>query len=222
MYKATFGMDDHAAVLSAVRAVGVGHLVTVDDAGEPDSTTLPFVVDDSMTTLRAHVARANQHWKRIAGRSALMIIQGPDAYISPNWYPSKSDHQRVVPTSNYDLVHIRGLVTVRDDPEWKRVLVRDLTDHHERLVHDPDNHRPWSIDDAPRDFIDKQLAAIVGIEIAIATIDHKRKMSQNKSEPDRTGAADGLRRSTHSADLDVAELMDPRRSWPDTPRAEQS
>jgi transcriptional regulator len=209
MYKGAFGIDDHLAVLGAVRAVGVGHLVTASDSGGPESTTLPFVVDDSMSILRAHFARANPHWRQVDGLSALMIVPGPDAYISPNWYLSKVEHQRVVPTSNYELVHIRGVVTIHDDPEWKLRLVRDLTDHHERLVDDPDSPRAWSVDDAPRDFIDKQLAAIVGVEIAITSAELKLKMSQNKPDPDRQGAASGLRRSTHSVDLSVAELMDP-------------
>lgn len=208
MYKSAFGIDDRLAVLEAVRAVGVGHLVTVSDSKEPESTTLPFVVDDSMSVLRAHFARANPHWRQIDGLSALMIVSGPDAYISPNWYPSKAEHQRVVPTSNYELVHIRGAVTVHDDPEWKLRLVRDLTDHHESLVDDPDSPRAWSVDDAPNDFVDKQLAAIVGIEITITSAELKRKMSQNKPDADRQGAANGLRRSTHSTDLAVAELMD--------------
>jgi transcriptional regulator len=210
MYKAAFGIDDHLAVLEAVRAVGVGHLVTVGNSGEPESTALPFLVDDSLSSLRAHFARANPHWRHVDGRSALMIVTGPDAYISPNWYPSKVEHQRVVPTSNYELVHIRGAVTVHDDHEWKLRLVHDLTDHHERLVGDPDHPRAWRVDDAPRDFIDKQLAAVVGVEITITSSELKRKMSQNKTDPDRLGAASGLRRSTDSVDLAVAELMDPR------------
>lgn len=209
MYKSAFGIDEHLALLDVVRAVGVGHLVTVGDSGEPESTTLPFVVDDAMSTLRAHFARANPHWHRIDGRAGLMIVPGPDAYISPNWYPSKVEHQRVVPTSNYELVHIRGAVTVHDDPEWKLRLVRDLTDHHERMVSEPDSSGAWCVDDAPRDFIDKQLTAIVGVEIAITSADLKRKLSQNKPDPDRRGAAAGLRRSTHAADHVVAELMDP-------------
>ncbi len=209
MYKSAFAIDDHRTVLEAVRAAGVGHLVTVGDSGEPDSTTLPFVVDDSMSTLRAHVARANPHWQQIDGLPALMIVPGPNAYISPNWYPSKAEHHRVVPTTNYQLVHLRGVITLHHEPEWKLRLVRDLTDHHERLVDDPTNARPWSVDDAPREFIDKQLAAIVGVEISITTAELKQKMSQNKPHPDRQGAADGLRRSRHAEDHAVAELMDP-------------
>ncbi len=213
MYKSAFGIDDHLAVLGVVRAVGVGHLVTVSEAGEPESTTVPFVVDDSLSVLRAHFARANPHWRNIDGRSALMIVPGPDAYISPNWYPSKTEHQRVVPTSNYELVHIRGAVAVRDDPSWKLEMVCDLTDHHERLVDDPGNAGAWSVDDAPRDFVDKQLAAIVGVELSITSAELKRKMSQNKPDADRQGAASGLRRSSRSTDLAVAELMDPREAY---------
>lgn len=183
--------------------------MTVGASGEADSTALPFVVDGSMSTLRAHFARANPHWQSIDGCAALMIVPGADAYISPNWYPSKIEHQRVVPTRNYELVHIRGAVTVHDDPDWKLSLVRDLTDHHERMVDDQSQTLPWSVDDAPRDFIDRQLSAIVGVEIAIVNAELKRKLSQNKPEADRRGAASGLRRLPQSVGLAVADLMHP-------------
>jgi transcriptional regulator len=210
MYTASFGTENDGSIIESLRAAGVGHFVTVDGSGEPVASALPFVVDDGLSVLRAHFARANPQWRDIDGRSALMIVPGPDAYISPNWYPSKREHHRVVPTSNYELVHLRGRVTIHDDPAWKLRLVTDLTHHHERRVDDPDQSRPWEVQDAPGEFITKQLTAIVGVEVAISSVEMKRKMSQNKSDADRLGAADGLRRSTDHTNLAVAELMDPR------------
>lgn len=209
MYTAAFGIDDDEVLLGSVRAAGFGHLVTIDASGEIESTALPFLVDDSLTMVRAHVARSNPQWRSIDGRTALMIVPGPDAYISPNWYASKAEHHRVVPTTNYGLVHIRGTVTVHHEPAWKLALVRDLTDQFERLVDDSTQAIPWSVDDAPRDFIEKQLTGIVGVEIAITRSELKLKLSQNKPEADRAGATSGLGRSSRPQDLAVAELMKP-------------
>ena len=124
-----------------------------------ESTALPFVVDDELTELRAHLARANRHWEQLDGQVALMIVAGPDAYISPRWYPSKAQHGRVVPTWNYEVIHLHGTVEINDDPSWKRALVTDLTDHNELQVGDRERSETWSVSDAPDDFIDAQLKA---------------------------------------------------------------
>jgi transcriptional regulator len=131
-----------------------------------------------------------------------------DAYISPGWYPSKADDPRVVPTWNYEVVHLHGRLSTHDD-EWTEQLVRDLTDHHESSM-----TTPWSVDDAPPEHIAKLLKAIVGISLDVTAIEAKRKLSQNKSPDDLAGAADGLERRDDRTSGAVAEAMrrhDPHR-----------
>jgi transcriptional regulator len=146
---------------------------------------LPFVVDDELSELRAHVARANQHWRDIDGLEALMIVASTDAYISPRRYPSKAEHGRVVPTRNYEVIHLHGTIEIHDDASWKADLVTAPTDHHESRVDDPNHPESWAVSDAPSDFIDAQLRAIVGVRMTITSIEAKRKLSQNKSAADR-------------------------------------
>lgn len=212
MHTASFGIEDRVEILHTLRAVGFGHLVThsidADGVGQLNATAIPFLVDDELIAVRAHVARANAHWKSIDGVDALLIVPGADTYISPRWYPSKAEHQRVVPTSNYELAHVRGTVSVRHDAAWKLALIRELTDVNECRVSDPVETQPWSVDDAPDDFVEKQLKAIVGIELTVADVQLKRKMSQNKSDADRHGAVAGLRRTGDSAALVAADMME--------------
>jgi len=138
--------------------------------------------------LRAHVARANPVWKEAAMHpDALVIFQGPAAYISPTWYPSKHETHRQVPTYNYMVVHAHGKMVVRDDESFVRCLVARLTRKME--AGEP---VPWKMGDAPADFITQMLGAIVGIEIEVTRLVGKWKLSQNKDAPDRRGAADAL------------------------------
>ena len=109
-----------------------------------------------------------------------------DAYISPSWYPSKGEHGKVVPTWNYEVVHVRGELRAHDDA-WTEQLVRDLTDHHEASM-----TSPWSVDDAPPEYIERMLKAIVGVSLQVTEVVAKRKLSQNRAADDLTGAADGL------------------------------
>ena len=133
-----------------------------------------------------------------------MLFPITDGYVSPSSYPSKAEHGKVVPTWNYEVVHVHGAVQIHDDPEWLREVVVDLTDRHEaaRSV-----EPPWAVTDAPGDFIDRQLRAIVGIEVQIESIEGKRKLSQNRSEADRLGAAAALASSPRLGDQAVAEAM---------------
>ena len=105
-------------LLRLLRSAGVGHLVSADSAAALQSTVLPFVVDDEMTMLQAHFARANPHWRMLDGAKALMIVPVVDAYVSPSWYPSKQEDPRVVPTWNYEVVHVHATARVRDDPAF--------------------------------------------------------------------------------------------------------
>ena len=202
-------MDDAAQVRVALRQASVGHLVThgAGDGRAFTSTPLPFVIDDDLGVVRAHVARANPHWRLIDGAAALLIVTSADAYISPRWYQSKAEHGRVVPTWNYEVVHVHGRVAVHHDTDWKRAMVGDLTDHHEAHLPAGDGSDAWEVADAPAEFIDAQLKSIVGIELTVLAVDAKQKLSQNKPEGDRAGAAAGLAGTGRPADAEVADRM---------------
>ncbi|HSL74874.1 MAG TPA: FMN-binding negative transcriptional regulator [Ilumatobacteraceae bacterium] len=200
-------VDDPEVVLGMVRSAGFGHLVTSDGAAGPEATALPFLIDDDMTVVRAHLARANPHWRRLDGRQALLIVAISDAYVSPSWYPSKAEDPRVVPTSNYEVVHLHGTVRIHEGSAALRSLVADLTAINETQRASTSLLPTWSIDDAPADFIDRQLRAIVGVELLVDRVVAKRKLSQNRSTDDRAGVIDGLRESPERRHHDVADAM---------------
>jgi transcriptional regulator len=206
---AAFALSDRGEVFDVLRRVGFGHLVTHTAGRSPalSSTALPFVVDAGLTSLRAHFARGNPHWRTIDGVEGLMILPSSDAYVSPRWYPSKLDDGKVVPTWNYELVHVHGTIEIHDGADWKRRVVVDLTERNERRASASGPGATWSVDDAPGEFIDQQLKAIVGVELHVSGVEAKRKLSQNKPPLDRDGAADGLARSTSARDREVASLM---------------
>jgi len=137
--------------------------------------------------LLGHVARNNDQWRRPPVGDALVIVRGPDAYITPSWYAAKTEHGRVVPTWNYVTAHVYGRLVVHDDPSWVRALVRRLTAKHESGF-----DRPWSVDDAPERYIAGQLRAIVGLELVISRIEAKAKLSQNRPAADIDGVIEGL------------------------------
>ncbi len=171
--------DDATALAGTV---GVGHLVTSTDAGL-DSSFVPFLVDrvNGDLVVRAHIAAANPQRHAVAASTeALLIVQGPDAYVSPSLYPSKAEHGRVVPTWNYAIVHLHGHLQLVDDHDRLLDLVTRLTELHEGR-----RETPWAVSDAPAEFIDGQLKAIVGIEMTVERIEGKAKLSQNRGEPDR-------------------------------------
>lgn len=169
-----------------VEAVATAQLITVGADGLPDATFLPVLWEGDR--LVGHVARANPHWRRIVTDSpALAIVTGADAYVSPRWYAAKAEHGKVVPTWNYSAVHLRGRILVHDDPDWVRALVTRLTDRHEQP-----REEPWHVTDAPEDYVTKSLRAIVGVELVVEQVEAKAKLSQNRSDEDRTGVAAGL------------------------------
>jgi transcriptional regulator len=201
-------VEDAAVVLALLRAKGAGHLVSSTADGSLDATLVPFVIDDAMSVVRVHVARANPHWRSLDGAPALLIVPVADAYVSPGWYPSKAGDPRVVPTWNYELVHVHGTARIRDDPDVVEGIVRDLTEFHESERVERDDSVPaWSVDDAPADFLARQLRAIVGIELVVDRVDAKRKLGQNRSGADRVGVADGLHRSARGHVDQVATSM---------------
>jgi transcriptional regulator len=194
-------MAGAAQARSLVEAVGTAELVTVGADGYPMATLLPVIWDDDR--LLFHMARANQHWKAIAPDSpALAIVTGAEGYISPSWYATKAEHGKVVPTWNYSAVEFRGRVTVHEDPGWLLEAVTRLTDLHEGT-----RPEPWQVTDAPEDYLRKQLRAIVGVEMSVEHVQGKAKLSQNRSDADRTGAIDGLRREGGAREHVLADAM---------------
>lgn len=200
-----FAMTDRAEAEALVAAVHVGHLVTVGANGAPDATLLPVLWEGDEVVV--HVARANEHWRRIVdGSPGLVVVTGPDAYISPRWYASKREHGRVVPTWNYSAVHLSGPVSVHEDPEWLREAVTRLTACHEgRSAGD---EQPWQVGDAPERYVAGQLRAIVAISMRVTAVEGKAKLSQNRSEADRAGVVAGLRSSDDAGAAAVADAMD--------------
>lgn len=154
-------------------------------------------------TLHGHLAKANPQWQELAaGAEALLIFAGPDAYVSPSFYPSKAEHGQAVPTWNYLAVHAYGVAEVFHDPQRLRDLVRALTQKHET-----GRATPWTLEDAPADYIDKMLGAIVGFAVPISRLEGKRKLTQNRSAADIAGVRDGLAASTEPNDHEIAKLM---------------
>lgn len=170
----------------------LGALV-VNGPGGLDANHLPFEFDAGTGghgRLLAHVARANPVWKEVKdGDEVLVIFRAADAYISPNWYPSKHESHRQVPTWNYQVVHVHGKIAIRDDAKFVRGIVGRLTRTHETRAGE---NKPWKMSDSSKEYIDGLLAAIVGIEIDITRIAGKSKLSQNKEERDRVNAAQEL------------------------------
>lgn len=192
---------DEAEVREFVAQVGGAELITTGPDGYPAATLLPIVWRGDVVI--AHMARPNPHWKSIAPNTpALFSVPGGQAYITPSWYETKRDHGRVVPTWNYEWVHLTGRVTVRDDVEWVRNAVTVLTDTHEHR-----RAEPWAVTDAPHEFIDGQLRGIVGIEFVVERVEGKAKLSQNRSDADRRGAIGGLAASELPGDLAMSERM---------------
>jgi transcriptional regulator len=164
------------------------------------ANAIPFILQPtlgSLGTLEAHMARANDQWRDIDGQHVLVVFQGPQAYVSPSFYETKRETGKVVPTWNYAMVQVRGIARLRTDSAWLDKQIQALTTQHET------SRTPsWAVSDAPRTYIESQLRGIVGMEIEIAAIDGKWKVSQNRPEADRRGVADGLSQSNPAmADL---------------------
>lgn len=187
MYLPKHFEESRAEVLhELLRAHPLGLLVS-HAGGELQANSIPFMLDaqrGAQGTLVAHVARANALWREAADTKVLVVFQGAQAYVSPSAYPSKAEHGKVVPTWNYIMVQARGRLRAIEDPAWLHALVSRLTERHEanRAV-------PWEVSDAPLDYIEKMLGAIVGIEIELEAITGKWKVSQNRSVADREGVA---------------------------------
>lgn len=180
-----FSVDDVDAAVALARTAGFGHLVVHGPDGL-SSTPVPFVVDDAGAAVRMHLARPNDVW-RAAPCRALLVVPVSDAYVSPSWYPSKAEHGKVVPTWNYEVVHVHGELVVHDDAAWVRGQIDDLT-----ALHETSFDAPWHVDDAPAEFIESLQRGIVGVELRALRWEAKRKLSQNRPADDRAGALAGM------------------------------
>ena len=190
MYNPTaFRVDDPQRLHALMRDHPLATLVT-RDAGAPAASHLPLllVADGERVVLRGHVARANPLWRQAGdGCPALAVFHGPQAYVSPGWYPTKRDDPRVVPTWNYAVVHAHGSLRAIDDPGWLHDLVTALTG-----IHEASRPEPWAVSDAPDDYVAKMLRAVVGLELVVERLEGKWKMSQNRADVDREGVVAGL------------------------------
>ena len=198
-------LEDHAAITRLVATVGSVELITTGPDGYPLATFLPVVWDD--TRLVLHMAKANPHWRAItedaAGTPALAVVTGPQAYVSPSWYASKAGHGRVVPTWNYSAVHFTGRVRLHRDPPWVLKAVTRLT-----TLNESRRDEPWAVADAPSTYVEKQLRAIVGIELTIEKVEAKAELSQNRDDADFSGVVTGLRSEGSGREHEVADHMD--------------
>ncbi|AXE32311.1 transcriptional regulator [Chromobacterium phragmitis] len=195
---------DPAVLLSLMRGRPLA-AVAINGEDGPLVNHLPLmtVEDQGVLKLRGHVARANPLWRLLEDApQALAIFQGDDAYISPSWHPDKTVHGKVVPTWNYMVVHARGKLRAMDDPVWLRALLEALTSRHEAAM-----PRPWRVSDAPADYLDMMLRAIVGIELTVERLDGKYKLSQNQPAAARQGMRAGLAASGDGRAGAVADAM---------------
>jgi transcriptional regulator len=199
MYQPPHFREDRLEVQHAlIRTQPLGLLVTAGPGGL-QANHIPFLVDTDGSphgTLRAHLARGNPQWRELATvEECLVAFQGPQTYISPSLYPTKHEHGKAVPTWNYITVHAWGRPRVIDDVGWLRRQVDDLTSHQEGS-----RPTPWSVSDAPEPFVAAQLKGIIGIEIPVARIEGKWKVSQNRPAVDQAGVIAGLRGSGGDAE----------------------
>lgn len=192
MYQPSAFKEERIETLHAlIRSHPLATLITAGCGGLL-ANLVPFTLVDegAKGTLRCHVARANDQVEALkAGAETLVLFQGPEAYITPSWYPSKKEHGRVVPTWNYVVVQVRGKPRLIEDPAWIRAQIGHLTS-----IHEGERAKPWNVSDAPEPYIAGQIKAIVGVEIPVAAIEGKWKASQNRPEADRRGVETGLRR----------------------------
>ncbi|HUO54047.1 MAG TPA: FMN-binding negative transcriptional regulator [Rhodoblastus sp.] len=200
-----FRVEDKAELVAFIRAFPLGLLVAPRgrDGFFVSADLVPFVIDDHGTILRAHVAAANPLCATLAApHEVLVVFQGPQAYVSPAHYPSKHAHGRVVPTWNYAMVQVEGLAQRRHGGEWKAEQVAALTEQMEK-----ERPAPWKVGDAPEAFVAAQLRAITGLEIEIAALKGKYKLSQNRDDADRKGVIAGLAAEASPASRALARFM---------------
>lgn len=202
---AAFRDDDTHSLHRLMEDTRLAILVTHDENGM-QASHLPLVLRSDQGangTLYGHLARANPQWRALqAGAQVMVIFPGADAYVSPAFYPAKAEHGKVVPTWNYLAVHAYGTAEVFSDAQRLLEVVSGLTNKHEA-----NRASPWAVADAPADYIDKMLGAIVGFALPIERLEGKRKLSQNRSAEDINGVREGLAASSDARDRELAQLM---------------
>lgn len=203
-----FAESDPQTLAAFVTRHPLGTLITADAEGLPVADKVPFVLDTTDNPaprwrLRAHVARANPLWRQHPPhRPVRVVFEGPQAYVSPSWYPGKAEHGRVVPTWNYSMVQLTGTLQVVQDPAWLRDQIEALTRQQEGA-----RPLPWRVDDAPADYLEQMLRAVVGLDIQVTTWQGKFKLSQNHPEASRLGVIAGLTAEADPGAQAVAALM---------------
>ncbi|GGV10198.1 transcriptional regulator [Streptomyces filipinensis] len=204
MYVPKHFVPGEDAVRDLLAHHGASDLVTMTPRGLL-STLLPFEYDPDAGehgALIGHMARANDQWREPVQGEAMVIVRGPEAYITPTWYATKREHHRVVPTWNYMAAHVYGQLVVHDDPAWIEAQMRRLTDRHEA-----GSDEPWSVDQAPARYIAGRLRAVVGVELLISRVEAKSKLSQNQPRENVEGVVAGLIARGQAGDTAVAAAV---------------
>jgi transcriptional regulator len=200
-----FKESDLPALQTQIAASGLTTLISVGANG-PIVSNLPIIFDASLGKygmIAGHLARGNPQWRESdLDIPAIAIFMGADAYVSPNWYPAKQEHGKVVPTWNYSMIVARGRLEIFEDAEALRAQVEMLTKRFEERF-----ERPWEVSDAPEDYIQRQINGIVGVRLHIDSLEGKAKLNQNRSAADQEGVIGGLLPSPRAADREVAEQM---------------
>jgi transcriptional regulator len=200
-----FAETDPKVLHALIESQPLGAWVTLTEEGLV-ANHVPFFLDTTRGehgTLVGHVARANPVWKTLSTTvPSIVIYQGAQSYITPSWYPSKHEHHKAVPTWAYAVVHAHGVPQVRDDATWLHAHVSQLTNRHEAK-----RAEPWHVSDAPTDYVDTMLKAIVGIEIPITKLQGKWKLNQHRPAPDKEGTMAGLSECPDTASREMADLM---------------
>jgi transcriptional regulator len=206
MYDVEAFREDRVEVLHALIQAHPLATLVVSTAQGLEANHIPLLIDPVPTpwgTLLGHVARANPVWRTFdSNTEVLAVFQGPQGYITPSWYPSKAQHGKVVPTWNYAVVHAHGPLIIHDNVGWLRKLVTRLT-----VSQESQREKPWQVTDAPADYVNTMLKAIVGIEIPVRRLQGKWKMSQNRLPQDREGVIQSLESQGDTASLAILDKM---------------
>lgn len=200
-----FKVEDRGALFQVMRANPLATLITAGEGGLL-ANPVPFVLhaeESGQGVLRAHLARPNPQWRAVAaGAEVLLVFTGVERYVTPAWYASKREHGKVVPTWNYVTVQVRGPARTIEDPAWLRAHLEQLTQQQEAP-----RPEPWAVSDAPEPFVAAQMRGIIGIEIEIASLIGKFKLSQNRQEADKLGVLNGLSADPESESQAMASLV---------------
>jgi len=202
----SFKQGNPKELKKAIKDYPFASLITQSKSGL-EANHIPFILRENeskgKTVLQGHIAKANPLWQNVDNQSeVLTIFNGPNCYISPNHYPTKKESGKAVPTWNYLVVHVKGILSCTHDPVWIYNMINNLTNEHES-----GRPEPWSIKDAPEEYIQKMIPAIVGLEIDILSIEGKWKLSQNQPEQNQQGVIDGLQQENNSHSSEVAQLV---------------